>query len=156
MVLGRGGPVVIETTETISAPATAVWSLITDWERLDAWMLEASDFVVISEEREGVGVEAEATVRIAGIATRDKVRISVYEPPRRLVIDHLGWVGGFGEMVLVPSGDSTFLYWREELRAPLGLAGRLGLAAMKPLMKRVFARDASVLASLAAVTTVTA
>ena len=141
--------------QTIPAPAPVVWSLITEWERLGDWMLEASDFSVVGDHREGVGVEAEATIHIAGISTRDKVRVSFWDPPRRLVIDHLGWVGGTGDMVLVPEGDSTFLYWREELVAPLGPIGRLGLLAMKPVMQRVFSRDASVLASLAAPAAVT-
>ncbi len=56
-------------------PPEVVWELITDWEHQDDWMLEASDFVVISEHREGVGVEAEATIKIGGIKTRDKVRV---------------------------------------------------------------------------------
>lgn len=142
--------IVVETSETIPAPPEVVWRLITDWERLGDWMLEASDFVVLGDQRQGVGVVAEATVKIAGIATRDKVRISFWDPPRRVVIDHLGWVKGTGDMVLVPDGDSTFLYWREELVPPLGPAGRLGLIAMKPVMRRVFARDAEILSRLAA------
>ena len=73
-------------------PPEVVWALITDWEHQDDWMLEASDFEVIGDQREGVGVEAKATVRIAGIKTRDTVRVSMWEPPRILVIDHLGWV----------------------------------------------------------------
>jgi carbon monoxide dehydrogenase subunit G len=146
--LSSSGAVVIETMQTIPAPAPVVWSLITDWERLGDWMLEASDFTVVGDQREGVGVVAEASIRIAGITTRDKVRISFWDPPRRVVIDHLGWVRGSGDMVLVPNGDSTFLYWREELMPPLGPAGRFGMLVMKPVMRRVFARDAAVLASL--------
>ncbi|HET7481475.1 MAG TPA: SRPBCC family protein [Actinomycetota bacterium] len=149
MASGLAGPVAIEITQLIPAPIDEVWRRITDWERLGDWMLEASDFVVLSDQREGVGVEAEATVRIAGITTRDKVRVSVWEPPRRLVIDHLGWVSGSGDMALVPYGAETFLYWREELVPPLGALGRLGLLTFAPVMKRIFARDAKILASLA-------
>jgi hypothetical protein len=47
---------------TMPGPAHVVWELVTDWEHQDDWMLEASDFVVTSEHREGLGVEAEATI----------------------------------------------------------------------------------------------
>jgi hypothetical protein len=114
-------------------------------------MLEASDFVVTSAHREGIGVEAEATITIAGIKTRDKVRVTGWEPPRRLAIEHLGWVSGAGEIYVVPSGPGrSHLFWREELYPPLGLLGALGLTAFKPLMRRIFVRDLDVLVGLAA------
>ena len=145
----RGWPVVIEISETMPGPIAVVWELITDWENLGDWQLEASDFTVTSEQREGVGVEAEATVRIAGITTRDKVRVSGWEPPKRLGIEHAGWVSGAGEMHLTPLGpDRTHLFWREELNPPMGLLGALGLTGFKPVMRRIFARDLRVLAGL--------
>ena len=59
----------IEVSDTMPGPPEVVWALITDWEHQDDWMLEASGFELIGEQREGVGVEAKATVRIAGIKT---------------------------------------------------------------------------------------
>ena len=93
-------------------PPEVVWALITDWEHQDDWMLEASGFEVTSPHREGVGVEARATVRIAGIRTRDSVRVSMWEPPRMLVIDHLGWVKGSGEIQMAPIREGTRMRWR--------------------------------------------
>jgi carbon monoxide dehydrogenase subunit G len=141
---------VIEVSDTMPGPADVVWSLITDWEHQDDWMLEASDFEVIGEQREGVGVEARATVRIAGIKTRDTIRVSMWEPPRILVIDHLGWVKGAGEIQLQPVSEGTRMRWRETLYAPrvLGPVGRLGLRLGAPLMRRIFRRDLRVLRSL--------
>jgi choline dehydrogenase-like flavoprotein len=100
--------------------------------------------------REGVGVESRATVRIAGIRTRDTVRVSMWEPPRILVIDHLGWVKGTGEIQLQPVSEGTRMRWRETLFPPpkLGPVGRLGLRMMSPLMRRTFRRDLRVLRSL--------
>ena len=142
---------VIETSETLPGPPEVVWDLITDWENLGDWMLEASDFVVSSEERSGEGVVAEATIQIGGISTRDRVRVSGWDPPKRLKIDHLGWVAGTGEMHLRPlPGERTHLYWREELISPqsLGGFGALGMTAFKPLMRRIFERDLKVLKGL--------
>jgi carbon monoxide dehydrogenase subunit G len=131
-------------------PPELVWALITDWEHQDDWMLEASRFEVVGELREGVGVEARATVRIAGIKTRDKIRVSMWEPPRILVIDHLGWVKGAGEIQLQPVSEGTRMRWRETLYAPkvLGPVGRLGFRVAAPLMRRIFRRDLRVLRSL--------
>lgn len=148
-VVTKGWPVLLEMSENLPGPPAVVWKLITDWEHQDDWMLEASDFVVTSEQREGVGVEAEATIRIGGISTRDKVRVIGWEPEKHLAIEHLGWVSGKGEMFLTPlNGDRTHLYWREELYPPLGLAGALGITAFKPIMYRIFKRDLRVLSSL--------
>ncbi|MFP5352214.1 MAG: SRPBCC family protein [Actinomycetota bacterium] len=136
-------------SETLPGPPAVVWKLITDWEHQDDWMLEATDFVVTSEQREGVGVEAEATIKIGGISTRDKVRVTGWEPEKRLEIEHLGWVSGKGEMFLTGlGGDRTHLYWREELYPPLGFAGAIGITAFKPIMYRIFKRDLRILASL--------
>jgi uncharacterized protein YndB with AHSA1/START domain len=149
--LARGWPVILEMSETLPGPQEVVWQLITDWENLGDWMLEASHFVVTSEHREGIGVEAEATIKIGGISTRDKVVVSGWEPPNRLVIEHLGWVAGKGIMTLTPlSGGRTHLFWREELIPPqsLGGVGALGLTGFKPLMRRIFERDLRILKGL--------
>ena len=145
-----GWPVALEMEATVPAPPEVVWGLVTDWERQGDWMLEATDFVVTSARREGIGVEAEATIRIAGIETRDRVRVTGWEPPHRLAIEHLGWVSGAGEMVIVPSGPArSHFFWREELYPPLGALGAIGLTAFKPIMQRIFDRDVVELVRLA-------
>jgi hypothetical protein len=139
----------LEMAATMPGPAHVVWELVTDWEHQDDWMLEASDFVVTSEARAGVGVEAEATIRIGGITTRDRVRVVGWEPERTLSIQHDGWVSGRGDIHLTRLGpSSTHVFWREELRPPLGPVGALGIRAFRPLMRRIFERDLRVLAGL--------
>ena len=153
-IVRAGWTSVIEMSQTVAGPPEVVWDLITDWEHQDDWMLEAKEFVVTSEHREGVGVEAEATIKIAGITTRDKVRVVGWEPNRRLAIEHLGWVSGKGEIHLTPLGkDRTHVFWREELRPPLGMLGALGLSSFKPVMRRIFVRDLRILAGLVRVRT---
>ena len=153
MDLGRtvtkGWQVSIEIAQTVPGPPSVVWELITDWEHQGDWMLEARDFKVISEQREGVGVEAEASISIGGITTRDVVRVVGWEPERRLAIEHRGWVSGLGEIHLTPLGnDRTHIFWREELTPPIGMLGALGLSAFKPLMTRIFKRDLKILSGL--------
>ncbi len=134
---------------TLPGPPEVVWDLITDWEHQDDWMLEASDFVVLGSQREGIGVEAEATIKIGGVKTRDRIRVVAWEPLRLLSIAHEGWVAGRGELFLTPIGkDRTHMFWREELEPPLGVLGSIGLTIFKPLMGRIFRRDLRILAGL--------
>jgi carbon monoxide dehydrogenase subunit G len=144
-------PVVVELTEDMDAEPSVLWPLITDWERQGEWMLEASDFVVISAEREGVGVTAEATVRIGGLRVRDRVRVTHWEPPERLAIEHLGLVSGRGDLRLRPLGSGrTRFEWREELNVPrFGPLGSAALFIGLPLLRRTFRRDLKVLRTLA-------
>ncbi len=148
VALLRGRTVTIALGRSLPGPPEVVWRLITDWERQGDWMLEARDFRVLSQQRTGVGVEAEATVTIAGITVRDRVRVTAWEPQRRLAIRHLGWVSGDAELVLTAEGGSTYLFWRESLNPPLGPLGALGLTLLRPVMARVFRRDLDVLAGL--------
>jgi carbon monoxide dehydrogenase subunit G len=134
----------------LPARPETVWELITDWENQGDWMLEATNFVVLSEEREGTGVIAEATVKIGGISTRDKVYVTIWEPSKRLGIKHDGWVSGEAEMLLTDLGErGTHIFWREELQPPLGFLGAIGLSLFRPLMRWIFNRDLRVLEGLA-------
>lgn len=136
----------IHTAGILEGPPELAWELLTDWEAQSDWMLEMSDVVVVSPHREGVGVEAEATVRIGGISTRDIVRVDVWEPNVHLGIVHAGWVGGRGDIHLTPSEDgTTWMDWREQLVPPLGPLGAAGMRLFRPLMARIFRRDLKVL-----------
>jgi uncharacterized protein YndB with AHSA1/START domain len=132
----------------IARPPDAVWPHLVDWERLDRWMIEARDFRVIGGQRDGVGVVAEATVRIAGITSRDRIRVTRWEPPRVLEIAHLGWVRGTGYIESSPMDAGTRLLWREELHPPWGWLGRIGMGLFAPLMRRAFRRDLRLLKDL--------
>ena len=125
-----------------------VWPYLVDWERLDRWMLEARDFRLTGDRREGVGVEAVTSVRIAGITTRDPIRVTRWEPPWVLELEHLGWVKGTGYMELTPDDRRTTLFWRESLIPPLGWLGAIGLRLMAPFMRRIFLRDLRALRNL--------
>ncbi len=138
----------VETAVEIAAPPEAVWRRLVDWEHLDAWMREASEFQVVTSHREGVGVEARAKIRIAGITTVDTVRVSRWEPPGWFEIEHLGWVKGSGLMHCRPTPAGTWLWWRETLVPPWGLVGWVGMRFLRPAMGWVFRRDVRLLKAL--------
>ncbi|MEO7803038.1 MAG: SRPBCC family protein [Actinomycetota bacterium] len=134
----------------IAAPRHRVWPLLVDWENLGLWMTEASGFKVTSAHREGVGVTAVATIRIAGFHTTDAVQVIGWEFEKLLVIKHLGWVTGTGRMAL--DGDNTtVIRWTETLDPPWGLFGALGMRLLAPGIRRVFRRDLGLLKGLAEV-----
>lgn len=143
-----GKPVEIEMSAKLAAPPEVVWRYLVDWEHLDRWMLEGRGFKVTSGHREGLGVTAEATIRIAGITTTDPVEVTRWEPPAALEISHRGWVAGKGLMECTPAPWGTFFFWKETLYPPLGLPGAIGLRLFRPIMRRVFVRDVRVLKQL--------
>lgn len=132
----------------IPRPPETIWPYLVDWERLDRWMHEGRGFRVLGDQREGVGVEAEATISILGITTTDVIRVARWEPPAVLEIEHLGWVRGRGLMELGVTAGGSHLFWRETLRPPLGPLGRLGMRLLSPVLHRTFRRDLRTLREL--------
>ncbi|MEU7137966.1 SRPBCC family protein [Nocardia sp. NPDC046473] len=146
---------VVTVSADISAAPQRLWDLLTDWENQGEWMREASDFEVTSPHRSGVGVTVATTVRIAGIATRDRIRVDVWDPPNgsspaHLGIEHLGWVKGRGDIHLTELPNTrTHLAWTEHLHPPLGLVGTLGMRLLTPLFTHTFHQDLARLRSAA-------
>lgn len=141
-------PIEIDMSIEIDARAEAVWPYLVDWENLNLWMLEGSGFKVTSSHREGLGVEAEARIRIGGITTIDKVRVTGWDPPKFLEITHLGWVKGKGIMHAEAHRAGTIISWKETFVPPWGILGAVGMRVLAPLMRRTFTRDLGLLKAL--------
>lgn len=119
----------------------AIWPYLVEQDRLEEWMEEASEVRIEGGRFRAVGDEAEATIRIAGITTRDRIRVTRWEPPAILEMEHRGWVRGRGYMELGPGEEGTRLFWREELVPPLGALGRLGMRLVSRAIRRTFLGD---------------
>ena len=77
--------------------------VLADWEGQAAWMPDVAWIRLIGTEREE-GARLEVRTRVFGLpAATDRIRVTVWDPPRELAVVHEGVVGGRGSWVLQPS-----------------------------------------------------
>jgi uncharacterized protein YndB with AHSA1/START domain len=118
----------------VPAPAAAVFAAAMDWERQETWMLGTRVRPVGGTGRAS-GDRILAVTGWGPAALRDLMEITVWEPPRRCLVRHLGrLVRGTGafEVEERPDGGSRFV-WSEWLDLPLGLLGEVGFLVVRPV-----------------------
>lgn len=107
-------------------------------------MKDADSVRVLTSHREGVGVIVAVRTRVLGVPLlTDHLEVTMWEPPRRLVMAHRGLVRGVGEWLLEPAGGGTRFTWMEELHLPVPVLGELALLAYQPFMRRLMRRSLS-------------
>ncbi|MGH2659452.1 MAG: SRPBCC family protein [Actinomycetota bacterium] len=115
-----------------------VWGKLLAWEDQAAWMRDADSVRVLTSHREGVGVVVAVKTRVLNVPVfTERLEVTLWEPPRRLVMAHLGFVRGVGEWALDRVDGGTRLTWTEHLRLPVPLIGELALLAYRPFMGRL-------------------
>jgi carbon monoxide dehydrogenase subunit G len=131
-----------EQATVIGAPPESVWSVVSDWERQASWMPDVSRIEVRGPERE-LGASMAVRTKVFGIpAATDLVRVTVWEPPRRLVVDHVGVVTGTGEWRLDPVDErSTRFTWIEEIRMMPPVLGSIALWLYAPWQRWMLRRS---------------
>ena len=118
----------------IGAPPDRVWAALVAWDTQGEWMLLTR---VRGTHQDGIGVGGgiEGFTEIGRVGVLDKMRITLWDPPRRCDVLHTGRIvkgtGGF-EVIDLGAGRSRFI-WSELLDLPLGLLGRLGFPLVRPL-----------------------
>jgi len=123
-------------TVDVDAPVEQTWAGATDWAGQGEWMLGTRVRPTV-QGGQGVGGAIEAFTGLGRVGVLDRMEITLWEPPRRCHVRHLGRVvRGTGAFDVEPlaRGRSRFV-WREDLDLPLGVLGRLGW----PLVRPVFA-----------------
>ncbi len=133
----------LEVDTTITASIEDVWDVLVDWEAQRDWMLDAKDVVVVSPERSGHGVTIHVPTSLLGLPVLDVMRVTGWDPPRRLEATHLGrLIKGVGAFELTPVDDDvTHLLWWEEIVAPLGALGEQGARIALPVLRAIFSRS---------------
>lgn len=115
----------IEVTTHVEAPPSRVWDVLVSWEGQPRWLVGVRDVAVTSPHREGRDVTVRATTSVmAGLSVDDLMLVTRWDPPRALVVSHLGWpVHGVGAVELDPTPHGCVVTWWEELDVPFGAAG---------------------------------
>jgi len=126
----------------LPAEPDRVWGILTDWEGQAAWMPDVASIRVIGPER-GLGAELAVLTRVFGIPiATDRVRVTGWDPPRSIRVDHEGLVMGTGEWRLDPAaGGGTRFTWAEELRMPPPILGGVALWLYGPWQRWMLHRS---------------
>ncbi len=112
------------------------WAVLTDWERQADWMRDADRVEVVSSHRDGPGVMLAVRTRVLNVPIfTERLEVTEWWPPERMLMAHRGFVRGTGEWQLEPVDGGTRFAWSEDLSLPLGPLGRLALAAYRPVMR---------------------
>ena len=133
----------IEAVTHVEAPVARVWERLIDWERQSEWMVDARSVAVLSEAREGVGVELRCRTNILGFVVNDDLSVTEWTEPSVLGVRPLGLlVRGVGAFELSETPYGTRLEWWEEAEAPGGAVGdALAGVLIVPWVTRVFRRS---------------
>jgi uncharacterized protein YndB with AHSA1/START domain len=113
---------------TVNAPPARVFAALTDWERQEEW-IPGTRVTVVKGDGDAVGDEFVARTSWHGVGFDDPMRITVWQPPFRCEVAHLGRVvrgAGLFEVTPEPAGGARYT-WVEWIEPPLGLAGQAGL-----------------------------
>lgn len=136
----------------LPVPIERAWELLARWEDQPRWMKDADSVRVLGEQREGVGTTIAVKTRVLNVpAFTERLEVTIWEPPRWLVMAHRSFVRGVGTWRFQPVEGGTWFRWTEELHLPVPALGELALRVYRPFMAhlmrgaladlRVFSRD---------------
>jgi uncharacterized protein YndB with AHSA1/START domain len=128
----------------IGAPPERVWADLTDIASHVEWMADAEAIHFRSGQRQGVGTAFETDTKVGPLRLKDQMVITEWVPGRVMGIRHTGVVTGTGRFTLeeIPGEPvQTRFTWKEDLRFPAWMGGRLGGRAGGPILKRIWARN---------------
>jgi carbon monoxide dehydrogenase subunit G len=124
----------------LRADPAHVWDVLSDWERQSTWMPDVAWIRVVGSERE-LGARLQVRTKVFGIPlATDEVRVTAWEPPRRLAVVHIGVVTGVGEWELEPTEGGTRFNWYEDFRMPPPALGDFALLIYSPFQRSMLRR----------------
>src|SRR4030042_1294122 len=90
------------------------WDALVRWEDQPRWMKDADWVRVLGDQREGVGTTIAVKTRVLGVpAFTERLEVTIWEPPRRLVMAHRSFVRGVGTWRFQPVEGGTWFRWTE-------------------------------------------
>lgn len=122
-------------------PAERAWELLLRWEDQARWMQDADSVRVVGPQREGVGTTIAVRTRVLNVPLfTERLEVTIWEPPRRLVMAHRSFVRGVGTWRLRPVEGGTWFSWVEDLRLPVPVVGEVALGVYRPFLRRLMRR----------------
>lgn len=122
----------------LPVPPAEAWRLLTRWEEQARWMRDADRVEVRSDHREGEGVIIAVKTRVLNVPLfTERLEVTVWDPPRRLVLVHRSFVHGLGVWAFEPAEGGTRFSWIEDLSLGVPLLGELALRVYRPFMRRL-------------------
>jgi hypothetical protein len=116
----------------VDASVDEVWAAAVDWGRQGEWMA-----LTRVDGGHGLGATLTAFTGVGRLGFDDPMTITAWEPPYRCVVRHDGRIvrgtAAF-EVQRLDGGRARFV-WSEWLVLPFGLAGELGFAVLRPLIR---------------------
>ncbi|MBI2238644.1 MAG: SRPBCC family protein [Actinobacteria bacterium] len=122
----------------LAVPPDEAWRALVSWEDQAAWMRDADSVRVLTSHREGVGVRLAVRTRVLSVPLfTEQMEVTLWEPPRRLVMAHRSFVRGVGEWTFEPVPGGTLFRWIEDLSLPVPVMGERALLVYRPFMRRL-------------------
>ncbi|OLR90105.1 SRPBCC family protein [Actinokineospora bangkokensis] len=120
----------------VAAPPEVTWEALVDWERQGEWML-GTRVRVTGGDGKGVGSSLSAFTGVLGLGFTDTMRITTWQAPHRVEVEHTGRVvRGTGLFEVQPRGtDASTFIWHERLDLPLGKLGQWGWTLAGPAFR---------------------
>lgn len=126
----------ISVETVLPVPIERAWEVLTAWEDQPRWMRDADTVRVLGSRREGVGTTIAVRTRVLGVPVfTERLEVTIWEPPRRLVMAHRDVVRGVGTWRLQPIEGGTWFTWTEELRLRVPVLGELALRTYRPILR---------------------
>jgi uncharacterized protein YndB with AHSA1/START domain len=129
-------PIVV--TVDISAPLSTVWETVSNLKGHEQWMGDVESISFDGSVTSGPGTVMTVSTRVGPIRLADRMTVTVWEPPRRIVVEHQGLVAGSGEFSLSAIAGATRFTWSEELRFPPLLGGPFAASISRPILTLIW------------------
>jgi uncharacterized protein YndB with AHSA1/START domain len=130
----------VSSTVTLAVPQARAWELLMRWEDQARWMKDADSVRVLTSQREGVGTRIAVRTRVLNVPLfTEQLEVTLWDPPRLLVMAHRSFVRGVGTWAFEPSEEGTRFSWTEDLSLPVPLLGELALRVYRPFMRHLMA-----------------
>lgn len=125
----------------IGAPLALVWEAVSDLKGHERWMADVESIGFGGNVTSGPGAVMEVATRVGPFRLIDRMTVTVWEPPRRIRVEHQGAVTGTGEFEIAAIAGATRLTWNEELRFPTYLGGQLAALIVSPVLATIWRRN---------------